>query len=132
MKKAKVIFQPSGRGGEIRKGLSIIEASRELGVDIEALCGERKVCGKCKVRIEEGFFEEYGIQSTSKNISPWKREEETFIDAAERIASNMTYFDLMNHPTYMEEFIRAKFLPHTDLSLFPSVQCDTMSDAAKA
>lgn len=40
---------------------------------------------------------------------------------AEEIAAGMTYFDLMNHPDYMEEFIRAKFLPHTDLSLFPSV-----------
>jgi uncharacterized 2Fe-2S/4Fe-4S cluster protein (DUF4445 family) len=40
---------------------------------------------------------------------------------AEEIAASMTYFDLMSHPGYMEEFIRAKFLPHTDLSLFPSV-----------
>ena len=40
---------------------------------------------------------------------------------AENIASNMTYFDLMSHQAYMEEFIRASFLPHTDLTLFPSV-----------
>ena len=40
---------------------------------------------------------------------------------AEEIAAGMTYFDLMSHTGYMEEFIRAKFLPHTDLSLFPSV-----------
>ena len=40
---------------------------------------------------------------------------------AEEIAASMTYFDLMSHTGYMEEFIRAKFLPHTDLSLFPSV-----------
>ena len=37
--KIKVIFQPSGSRGEVDKGLSIIEASRQLGVDIEALCG---------------------------------------------------------------------------------------------
>ncbi len=43
-------------------------------------------------------------------------------ETAEHIANNMTYFDLMSHPEYMEEFIRAKFLPHTDLSLFPSVK----------
>ncbi len=43
------------------------------------------------------------------------------LDRAEKIASDMTYFDLMSHASYMEEFIRAKFLPHTDLSLFPSV-----------
>ncbi len=42
------------------------------------------------------------------------------LDISEEIAKSMTYFDLMSHPTYMEEFIRAKFLPHTDLSLFPS------------
>jgi hypothetical protein len=34
----------------------------------------------------------------------------------------MTYFDLMSHPGYMDEFVRASFLPHTDLSLFPSVR----------
>lgn len=39
----------------------------------------------------------------------------------EEIARNMTYFDLMSHPTYMDEFVRASFLPHTDLTLFPSV-----------
>jgi uncharacterized 2Fe-2S/4Fe-4S cluster protein (DUF4445 family) len=39
----------------------------------------------------------------------------------EEIAANMTYVDLMSHGGYMEEFIRARFLPHTDLSLFPSV-----------
>jgi len=41
---------------------------------------------------------------------------------AEEIAKSMTYFDLMSHPGYMNEFIRASFLPHTDLSLFPSVR----------
>jgi uncharacterized 2Fe-2S/4Fe-4S cluster protein (DUF4445 family) len=44
------------------------------------------------------------------------------LETAEKIADSMAYFDLMSHPNYMDEFIRAKFLPHTDLSLFPSVQ----------
>ena len=80
MEKVKIIFQPSGRRGEIKKGLSIIEASRELGVDIESLCGEKKVCGKCKVRIEEGSFQKFGIHSSIKNISPWQEEEGKFIN----------------------------------------------------
>jgi len=80
VEKAKVIFQPSGRRGEIKKGVSIIEASRELGVDIDALCGEKRVCGKCKVRIEEGSFEKPGIHSTLKNVSPWQEEEKKFIN----------------------------------------------------
>jgi uncharacterized 2Fe-2S/4Fe-4S cluster protein (DUF4445 family) len=44
------------------------------------------------------------------------------LKAAEKIAGSMTYFDLMSHPKYMDEFIRAKFLPHTDLTLFPSMR----------
>jgi uncharacterized 2Fe-2S/4Fe-4S cluster protein (DUF4445 family) len=42
------------------------------------------------------------------------------LETAERIAGSMTYFDLMGNSDYMDEFIKAKFLPHTDLSLFPS------------
>ncbi len=80
--KAMVIFQPSGRRGEILKGTNLIEASRLLGVDIEALCGEKKVCGKCIVRIEEGHFEKYGVVSTIKNTSPWQPEiEAKFINS---------------------------------------------------
>ena len=43
------------------------------------------------------------------------------LETAEKIARSMTYFDLMSHPRYMDEFIKASFLPHTELSLFPSV-----------
>jgi uncharacterized 2Fe-2S/4Fe-4S cluster protein (DUF4445 family) len=44
------------------------------------------------------------------------------LETAEQIAESMTYFDLMSHPGYMDEFVRANFLPHTDLSLFPSIK----------
>ena len=46
------------------------------------------------------------------------------LETAEKIAEGMTYFDLMSHPGYMDEFTKANFLPHTDLSLFPSVSAD--------
>jgi len=52
-----------------------------LGVDIEALCGEKKICGKCIVRVEEGHFETYGITSRMAHVSPWQEEEEKFIDS---------------------------------------------------
>ena len=78
-KKAMVIFQPSGRRGEIPKGISLIEAARLLGVDIETLCGEKRVCGKCKVRVEEGYFQKFNIRSSKSHVSPWQEEEEKFI-----------------------------------------------------
>lgn len=37
------------------------------------------------------------------------------------IAKNMTYLELSNVPSYMDEFVACCFLPHTDSSLFPSV-----------
>jgi uncharacterized 2Fe-2S/4Fe-4S cluster protein (DUF4445 family) len=40
----------------------------------------------------------------------------------EEVASKMTYLELNTEPSYMNEFTGALFLPHTDLSLFPSVK----------
>ena len=40
---------------------------------------------------------------------------------AERIALMMTNLELSNHPTFMNEFVAAMFLPHTDSSAFPVV-----------
>ena len=37
------------------------------------------------------------------------------------LASNMTYLELSTVPTYMDEFVGACFIPHTDTGLFPSV-----------
>jgi len=38
------------------------------------------------------------------------------------ISNAMTYLDFSSNPGFMEEFTRAQFLPHTDMSLFPSVK----------
>jgi uncharacterized 2Fe-2S/4Fe-4S cluster protein (DUF4445 family) len=66
----KVIFQPAGRRGEIEEGKTILEAAQLLGVDLEALCGNKKVCGKCKVRIEEGYFEKDNMESGMAHVIP--------------------------------------------------------------
>ncbi len=79
--KYTVIFQPSGRRGYIDEGKTIKEASVELGVDIEGICGNKATCGKCKVRIEEGFFEKYGVASRMECLSPIGESERKFINA---------------------------------------------------
>ena len=38
------------------------------------------------------------------------------------LAANMTYMELSTVPTYMDEFVGACFIPHTDSSLFPSAE----------
>jgi len=65
----------------VPKGANLIDASRLFGVDVESLCGEKKICGKCIARIELGHFEEYGVTSSLKNISAWQEEEEKFINS---------------------------------------------------
>jgi len=79
MKKYKVIFQPAGRRGEVEEGKTLLEAARSLGVDIDGLCGSKKVCGKCKVRIEEGFFEKDGMESGMAHLSPITEAEKKHI-----------------------------------------------------
>jgi len=79
--KYMVIFQPSGRRGYIDEGKTIKEASVEIGVDIEGICGDKATCGKCKVRIEEGFFQKYGIESQMGCLSPIGEAERKFINA---------------------------------------------------
>lgn len=73
-----VIFQPSGSRGQVEDGKTILVAGRELGVEIEAICGEKRTCGKCKVRIEEGFFEKFGVVSSPNHASPWRPVEDKF------------------------------------------------------
>ncbi|MCP5002858.1 MAG: DUF4445 domain-containing protein [Planctomycetes bacterium] len=46
---------------------------------------------------------------------------EDAFETVQKIASQMTYCDLMGNPKYMEAFMSANFLPHTNLNEFPSV-----------
>lgn len=38
------------------------------------------------------------------------------------LGRNMTYMELSTNPQYMDEFVAACFIPHTDATLFPSIQ----------
>ena len=40
----------------------------------------------------------------------------------QEVMANMTYLELSTYPGYMDNFVAAGFLPHTNASLFPSVQ----------
>ncbi len=47
---------------------------------------------------------------------------DSFRDRIDEIAAKITYVDLSTAPGYMEEFVAALFLPHTDAGLFPTVR----------
>ena len=42
------------------------------------------------------------------------------VDKCHEVMANMTYLELSTYPGYMDSFVAACFLPHTDASLFPN------------
>ncbi len=65
----RVVFQPSGRQGEVPAGTNLLDAARMLGVEIEAICSGKQTCGKCQVMVEEGGFPKYGIESAAEHLT---------------------------------------------------------------
>jgi uncharacterized 2Fe-2S/4Fe-4S cluster protein (DUF4445 family) len=47
----------------------------------------------------------------------------------EHVARMMTYVDLMANPKYMDEFVSANFIPHTDIERFPSIPAPALDEA---
>ena len=45
-------------------------------------------------------------------------------DKLKEVAANMTYLELSAIPSYMDAFVAACFLPHTDAALFPSLHTE--------
>ncbi len=75
---AKVVFTPSGRRGVFRLGTPLLEAARELGVDIDSVCGGRGLCGRCQVLCSEGNFSKLGIVSSKEHLSPFSATERKY------------------------------------------------------
>ncbi|MGO1117992.1 ASKHA domain-containing protein [Rhodovibrionaceae bacterium A322] len=66
---ALVVFTPSGKRGHFPIGTPVLKAARQLGVDIDSVCGGRGLCGRCQVLVGEGEFAKHGITSKAANAS---------------------------------------------------------------
>jgi len=75
-----VIFTPSGRRGRVRSGMTVLDAARALGVDIDSVCGGRGICGRCQVQQSVGRFPKHGIESRSEHLSPFSSVEVEYRD----------------------------------------------------
>ncbi len=53
-----VTFQPSGRRITVATGTSLLDASTQAGVSIEAPCGWEGSCGDCRIRLLAGNLEQ--------------------------------------------------------------------------
>ena len=71
----RVVFTPSGRRGRFAKNTTVLEAARELGVDLDSVCGGRGICGRCQIELSEGSFAKHGIESRHDHLSSFSRIE---------------------------------------------------------
>lgn len=46
-----VLFAPSGRQGSVKAGTTVLDAARQLGADLDSICGGRGICGRCQVQL---------------------------------------------------------------------------------
>ncbi|HEX9813807.1 MAG TPA: ASKHA domain-containing protein [Myxococcota bacterium] len=75
---ALVVFTPSGKRGRFPLGTTLLGAARELGVDIDSVCGGRGICGRCKCLVAEGEFAKFGIRSDANHLNPITEPEKRF------------------------------------------------------
>jgi uncharacterized 2Fe-2S/4Fe-4S cluster protein (DUF4445 family) len=60
----RVVFTPSGLEGKVASGTSVLEAARQLGADLDTVCGGRGICGRCQITPSVGRFAKWGIHAT--------------------------------------------------------------------
>jgi len=75
VEQAMVVFTPSGKRGNFAIGTSLLQAARDLGVDLDSVCGGRGLCGRCQVVCPEGEFSKHNIKSSPAHLGESTRVE---------------------------------------------------------
>ena len=70
-----VIFTPSGKRGHFAVGTPILTAARQLGVDLDSVCGGRGICSKCQITPSYGEFSKHGVTVADDALSPFNEVE---------------------------------------------------------
>ena len=86
-----VVFQPAGRRGLIEEGKTLLEAAQQLGVGIQNLCGGAQTCGRCRVTVEQGYFDKENLRSDPSHLTSRSEREHIYLEknqfqAADRFA----------------------------------------------
>ena len=73
-----VVFTPSGKRGRFPKGTPVLTAARQLGVDLDSVCGGRGICSKCQITPSYGEFSKHGVTVHDDALSEWNSVEERY------------------------------------------------------
>src|SRR4029079_11598813 len=90
MNAATVVFTPSGRRGAVPIGITVLDAARRLGVDLDSVCNGRALCGRCMVTPAFGEFPKLGITSAPDHLGGPTADERDYrgtrtLDGARRL-----------------------------------------------
>ncbi|PYG31659.1 ASKHA domain-containing protein [Pelagimonas varians] len=75
-----VIFTPSGKRGRFAVGTPVLTAARQLGVDLDSVCGGRGICSKCQITPSYGDFPKHGVTVSEGALSDWNAVEQRYDD----------------------------------------------------
>ncbi|WP_282077064.1 ASKHA domain-containing protein [Epibacterium ulvae] len=75
-----VVFTPSGKRGTFPIGTPILTAARQLGVDLDSVCGGRGICSKCQITPSYGEFSKLGVSVEQDALSEWNAVEQRYKD----------------------------------------------------
>ncbi len=75
-----VVFTPSGKRGQFETGTPILTAARQLGVDLDSVCGGRGICSKCQITPSFGEFPKHGVTAEPDALSDWNAVEQRYKD----------------------------------------------------
>ncbi|MCR9125904.1 MAG: ASKHA domain-containing protein [Rhodobacteraceae bacterium] len=73
-----VVFTPSGKRGRFPVGTPVLTAARQLGVDLDSVCGGRGICSKCQITPSYGEFSKHGVTVSQDALSEWNAVEERY------------------------------------------------------
>ncbi|MEM9552077.1 MAG: ASKHA domain-containing protein [Pseudomonadota bacterium] len=73
-----VVFMPSGKRGHFPVGTPVLTAARQLGVDLDSVCGGRGICSKCQITPSFGEFPKHGVTVAIDALSEWNAVEERY------------------------------------------------------
>ena len=73
-----VVFTPSGKRGRFPSGTPVLTAARQLGVDLDSVCGGRGICSKCQITPSYGEFSKHGVTVHEDALSDWNKVEERY------------------------------------------------------
>ena len=74
----RVVFTPSGLDGVVEDGVTVLEAARQLGADIDSVCGGRGICGRCQITPSTGVFAKWGVTVTESALSSFAETETNY------------------------------------------------------